>query len=216
MKRLLFSSLDLPTLNCEKLVQELSKLPKDAWGRDPYRNTLMLPILTREGAIQRTGIRNITLDKDFFWTDHAPQMLRDYFENHIFTWMKPRPRIMILKTEPGEANYEHIDCTRDEFGRPIYKFRYVLQGHVEDLYFLTKSKKNIYAPKTNKPFIMDGTWPHGMENRSTRTKFTLCAGAPWDDETSYPFLGSEKLFIHESELPDNYDSLFEDHTAKLS
>lgn len=208
MSRLLFASLNLPELDCEKIVKALMRLPEKAWGYDSYRHTYMAPMLTRKGEVERKHIRNLNLDENFLWTEFAPQSLRDYFEKYIFNWMQPIPRIMILKTGPQSANHEHIDCEKNVFGPPHYKFRYVLQGNTSDLYFITRNN-HLYAPDVHKPFIMDGGWPHGMRNRCSQVKYTLCAGAPWEGAGSDWLHGPEKVFISNNELPEQYEDYFE-------
>lgn len=207
MKQLLFASLNLPSLDCEKLVFGLKKLPESAWFYDQYRNTFMAPMLSRGGSTSFKEVKNINTEKKYAWTPLAPPVLKEYFQHFIFNWMDPLPRIMILKTEPHKANQEHIDCTPAEFHSMQPKFRYVLQGNVDDLYFLTKSNK-VYAPKTKKPFIMNGAWPHGMLNRSQEVKYTLCAGAPWMGAQTYPEF-EQTLSISKDDLPQDYARYFE-------
>ena len=37
-----------------------------------------------------------------------------------------------------------------------------------------------YAPEIGQqPFLMDGSWPHGLDNFTDKYKFTLAIGAPW-------------------------------------
>lgn len=208
MDRLIFASLNLPALDCEELVKKLMQLPKEVWGYDSYRHTFIAPMLTYQGDVSRNSIRTFKSNEKFSWTEFAPQVLKDYFENHIFHWMNSKPRVMILRTDSNSANREHIDCTKEVFGRPHYKFRYVLQGNVNDLYFITNNKR-IYAPDTHKPFIMDGGWPHGMVNRSSQIKFTICAGAPWSGHGSDLYQGLEKVVVREQDLPQLSEDYFE-------
>lgn len=208
MNRLVFSDLNLPQIDCEKLVYELQRLPEKVWQFEPYRNTFIAPMLTRIGVLEGREVLNVKCDADFIWTRHAPQILKDYCQKFIFNWIKPVPRIMILRTFPGVANHEHIDCTRAVFGRPHYKFRYVLQGNVSDLYFMTK-EKNFYAPEVDRPFIMDGGWPHGMQNSSEKIKYTLCVGAPWDGKCDSSLLGRVSLTLDECKIPQLNEKFFE-------
>lgn len=208
MNRLVFSDLNLPQIDCEKVVYKLQQLPEKVWQFEPYRKTFIAPMLTRIGVFEGREVLNVKRDADFIWTPYAPEILKEYCEKYIFNWIKPVPRIMILRTFAGVANHEHIDCTKAAFGKPQYKFRYVLQGHVSDLYFMT-TKNNVYVPEVNRPFIMDGGWPHGMQNFSGKTKYTLCVGAPWDGKFDRSLLRGINLSLDEDLMPQLNDTFFE-------
>ena len=106
--------------------------------------------------------------------------LVEWAEDVIFPWTG-RSRIMIITTPPNEENPPHIDCSPEMFNTLQHKFRYVLQGNIDDLVFM--STEDIYLDKTvDKPFIMSGKWPHYMKNNSGTTKFTFAFGAPWDGD----------------------------------
>ncbi len=206
MDNLLFASLKLPSLDCKAVVDELKQLPESAWVYDSYRNIRALPLLTRGGQTAPQDFINLSQDQKFLWTPYTPQVLQNYFEEHIFPWMNPIPRIILLKTDPQTANHEHIDCTIGQFRTRQHKFRYVLQGNVEDLYFITKDKK-IFVPQTDRPFIMDGAWPHGMVNNSDQPKFTVSAGAPWAGSDNYPSF-DKTVAVPASEMPEDFEKYF--------
>ena len=91
---------------------------------------------------------------------------------------------MALITQPNFSNYEHIDCDPHELNTRQHKFRIVLQGKTDTLYFIT-DKGSITAPDIEGAFIMDGGWPHGMVNSTNEIKVTLALGAPWTGNDSY-------------------------------
>jgi hypothetical protein len=143
----------------------------------------MIPLMTKGGQGQKQGSAN-NRPGDFDWTSYAPKVIVDWFEEHIFPWIGGRYRVMALITQPGVANHEHIDCDPDELNTLQHKFRIVLQGKTSTLYWLTDNG-NVYAPDTEKAFIMDGGWPHGMTNTTDEIKVTLALGAPWVGNESY-------------------------------
>ena len=209
-ENLLFSFLNLPMLNSLPVLHSLRSIPESKYFFDPYRNTFMLSIFTDEGSIQK--VRNRGLAKK--WTQFACKELRTYFEQHIFPWMEPLGRIMILKTPPKQENYIHIDCNKASFGYIQHKFRIVLQGTTDSLYFLTKSGK-VYIPRgdTGRPYIIDGSWPHGMENTTNTEKYTLCLGAPWTgrEQKYYDILQNysmNHLWKQDYQLPDHFEQFF--------
>lgn len=181
---LLFATIDsIPILNKEKAAQEILSLDDSLSFWDEYRHTQMFPLMTKNGGGNREGTNN-NQDGDFEWTPFAPKVVVDWFENYVFKWLGERARVMALVTQPGVANNEHIDCDPEELHTRQHKLRIVLQGNTSTLYWLT-SNGNIHAPNTEKAFIMDGGWPHGMINTTDEIKVTLALGAPWNGKDEY-------------------------------
>lgn len=186
---ILFAGLRMPALNKLQVLEDLRRVPEECWTYDAYRGTSMLPIMTRNGLSTRDSLYHLgdsqTRKSDFHWTGECPAGIKDYFEKYVFTWVPVRPRIVILKTPPRASINVHIDCQPEEFGSRQLKFRYVLQGSVSSLYFVTNSG-NVFAPQIETPFIIDGSWPHGMRNDFSMEKITICLGAPWTGSNAYP------------------------------
>jgi hypothetical protein len=143
----------------------------------------MIPLMTKTGT---PGLENISnrFQGDFVWVDYAPKIIVDYFEQIVFPWLGQRSRLMILITHPGESNAEHIDCKIHEIGTRQHKFRIVLQGRVDTLYFKT-TKGDVYVPEVDGAFLMDGSWVHGMTNSTDQIKITLALGSPWRGLDNY-------------------------------
>ena len=208
MNDLLFANLNVKQLDLERARREIAQVPETCWFWDPYRAVWMLPLMTLDGKAGREGTRlaNSPSNSQFSWIDYTPISVQEYFETEIFSWLRPLPRIVVLKTPPGAANNEHIDCTRSEFGSLQHKFRLVLSGPIDSLYFIT-SRGRLFIPDTSLPYIIDGSWPHGMINDSSEEKITICAGAPWTGSSSYPPLCN---YISKSDysLPNDYERYF--------
>ena len=209
-KNILFASLKLPEINRNQALKEMNEISESEWIWDDYRATSMLPIMTKDGKSSHHSLFNIKKEGDHIWTSNAPKTLINYFEDHIFNWITCRPRIVILKTDPTMSIKEHIDCQPFEFGLRQLKFRYVLSGDTSSLYFLTETG-NVHAPETNLPFLIDGSWPHGMLNNSNKQKITVCLGAPWNGEVRYPEFETT-LLKEDVTLPDNYKDYFKKTT----
>jgi hypothetical protein len=180
---MLFASVNLPSLDKELAAREILSLPNEVTFWDKYRNTRMVPLMSRNGATSRNEVSKNS-EGEFIWTPFTPKVIVDWFDNIVFPWMGMQSRVMALITQSNFANYEHIDCDPTELNTQQHKFRIVLQGKTETLYFITKDG-NIHVPDVNGAFIMDGGWPHGMINSTNEVKVTLAVGSPWIGNDHY-------------------------------
>ena len=181
---LLFASIDsFSNLDKKQAAREILSLDNSFSFWDDYRYTRMFPLMTKNGGVSMQGSSNAQ-DGEFYWTPFAPKIIVDWFEEQVFPWIGMKARVMALITQPGVANYEHIDCSPHELNTLQHKFRIVLQGRTDTLYWMT-DKGKVFAPNTDKAFIMDGGWPHGMINTTDEIKVTLALGAPWNGKDSY-------------------------------
>lgn len=205
MYNLLFAQWNIPNINKELALKEIKNIPEKFWFYEPYRNTYMLPMSTKGGKTGFTGTSNYN-NGEFDWTPFTPDVIKEYCEDVLFKHLGQKTRIVILKTPPKSANHEHIDCEPQHQFTKQHKFRIVLQGKTSTLYFI-KKQGNQYAPEIESPFIMDGSWPHGMINIDDETKFTLTAGAPWNGLDNYTNL-DVLLVRNDKELPLDYQKYY--------
>ena len=206
---MLFAELDLPLIDKDRVTKWLAKVPDNCWLFDTYRQCFMLPLMTRNGKAKRADMLQHNVQTNiikFSWTSITPVFIRSYFEKNVFNWTKIKSRIVIIKTPAGGQNPVHIDCFPQTFNTTQHKLRIVIQGTSDSLYFKTRKGK-IWAPLTEKPFIMDGSWPHGMINNSNLTKYTICFGSPWTHSDFYPGLNA-LISIDRQELPEHYEKYF--------
>ena len=181
---LLFATIDsIPILDKKLATREILSLGDSLSFWDSYRHTKMFPLMTKNGGSNQQDSTN-NQSGDFIWTPFCPVVIINWFEEYVFPWIGGRSRIMALVTQPGVANYEHIDCERQELNSRQHKMRIVLQGDTSTLYWMT-TDGNIPAPSTEKAFIMDGGYPHGMTNTTSEIKVTLALGAPWNGKSKY-------------------------------
>jgi len=179
----MFARVDLPILNKEKAASDILSLPDSVSFWDDYRYTKMIPLMTKQGQGSSHGASNLR-PGEFIWLDYTPTEIKNWFEDYVFPWCGTRARIMALITQPNIANYEHIDCEQHELNTRQHKFRIVLQGTTDTLYFKTVDG-DIAVPSIESAFVMDGGWPHGMTNTGTEAKVTLAMGAPWTGNNEY-------------------------------
>jgi len=133
--------------------------------RDEYRNCWHVPLMWRVNGI-------------FTWSPISKEFpsLVQWVEDVVIP-IVGKSRMMIIATPSGTVNPPHIDCSPKMFPTLQHKFRFVLQGNVDDLVFMSSSG-DMYLEKTlDKPFVMSGKWPHYMINTHTDTKFTFSCGA---------------------------------------
>jgi hypothetical protein len=188
LKQILFASLKLPTIDKKKSVSAIELISEDHWIYNEYRGAWMLPIRTKRAVGNKIDLITSGSNDDnsaYSWTTFCPLEISDYFDKFIFSWIPTDVRVVILKTMPNDANLEHIDCLPDEEDGFQLKLRYVLQGSTDTLYYLTENE-NLFIPRTEDPFLIDGSWPHGMINTSHVIKYTICLGSPWNGSENYP------------------------------
>jgi len=202
----------LPILDKQRAATEILKIDHKYSFWDDYRNTRMFPLMTRKdpGSTSSTDPLKMTISRSgsFDWAPYTPSTICRWFDDFVFPWMGMRSRLMALITEPGTANHEHIDCAPSELNTQQHKFRIVLQGKTDTLYWLT-SKGRVYAPDVEEAFVMDGGWPHGMVNTGSQPKVTLAVGAPWIGNAVY---GSDIEILqnrNEFMLPEKFDHLWQ-------
>jgi hypothetical protein len=164
--KLLYLPLDIENPPLTSL-DRLNDKKYDSLIRDTYRNCFHVPMM-------------MMTDIGFIWTETSKEFpeLVEWAEDCIFPW-SGKSRIMIITTPAGESNPPHIDCSPQMSRTLQHKFRYVLQGNVDDLIFMT-DQGDVRLENVDKPFIMSGKWPHYMKNTADVTKFTFAFGAPWD------------------------------------
>ncbi len=145
-----------------------------------FRNCWMLPIYNGGGKLLKE--ETIRFEDEFLWTAAAEQcpIMREVIEGEIFSWMRPKGRVTILRTPGRSTMNTHIDCPRTSMSSFDYKFRMVLRGRTDSLFLLdSDGESRIYAPADTPLYIIDGGHPHGMVNADETEKLTLCIGFPW-------------------------------------
>lgn len=188
-KDLAFLPLDLPPFSPQAgLYDRLIKLyeAENSAIDDEYRNCKHIPIYITGGNDANNYNDNI----DYNWTEQSKEVpeVVEYIKNHVQGWAKPLGRIMIICTRAGEENPPHIDCSPEKFDETLqHKWRLVLEGDVDSLYYITETTAGGEVQPANtkeRPFMMSGSWPHGMRNNNDKMKFTLAMGSPWDADES--------------------------------
>ena len=204
---LVFLPLAIP--NPPKFIEYWDTISYDDIITDNYRSCYHIPIhVVGEGYTE--------------FAKKTPELIC-WIDKYIFSFTGPT-RIMIITTPPNGINPIHIDCSPKKFNTLQHKIRYVFQGFVSSLEFITETN-TIKPHDKDRCFVMDGSWPHSMHNDNNLRKYTLAIGAPWepsyDDKKYYDLLHqSYKLYaddyisINKNELPVNYKDFFESKYKK--
>ena len=58
--------------------------------------------------------------------------------NDIFPYVGGKGNITIIRTMPGDSLNDHLDSTPEEMGSSLPKFRWVLNGKLDTMYFFDK------------------------------------------------------------------------------
>jgi hypothetical protein len=181
---LLFATVDLPPIDKQKAIAEIEPLlDTEVVFWDAYREISMIPLVTKTGKLGVESISN-RHGGEFMWAEHTPPTIKEYFDNIVFPWIGMRSRLMLLITKPGAKNAIHIDSKMHEIGTKKHKFRIVLQGRTDTLFFRTQTG-DVHAPLVDSAFLMDGSWVHGMDNEDDKIKLTLALGSPWEGFDEY-------------------------------
>jgi len=200
--KLQFLPINIP--NPPDITSTLDNISSEEMIEDNYRTCKHIPIMSRDGN----------------WTELSklvPELV-DWCEEYLFTWAS-KSRIMIITTKQYDHNAPHIDCSPSMFHTWQHKFRYVLRGKVNSLYFVSKSgHRRVF--EIDKPYMMSGKWPHAMYNDLPQKKYTLALGSPWEPDNnnkkymevlarSYEKYKEYYMSFEDLELPENYEKLFE-------
>jgi hypothetical protein len=189
-KNLIYLPIDVP--NPPNIVKFLDTINDKDMIVDKYRTCHHIPIMDETGSYTSIG--------------HELDELSEWLETYVFPWTAPT-RVRVLKTLSQESNAPHIDCSPKKFLTVQHKFRYVFQGEVDTLTFMHDNKETT-IPNIDKPYIIDGKWPHKMYNKSLLTKYTLVLGAPWEPNLS------NKLYVNK--LKESYEKFKDEYISAES
>jgi hypothetical protein len=189
------------------MLSELLALDASYWHYNEFRNCNMLSIFNPGG---RLGKVDLGVKSEFEFTDaaaHCPTMVK-FLTDQVLWWMEPPGRVTILRTPPGYDMPVHLDCSLEESGTIQHKWRFVIKGDIEKLFFLDQDLNKVYAPVENRCYVIDGGHPHRIEVSDTE-KITICIGSPWkgdslnSDYVSRLNLGSA-LYVTRPEIKDEW------------
>jgi hypothetical protein len=178
--------INLTTLNLPDI--DISELDNVEWFYVNFQGALMCSLYNTR--IEGNWVQD--------WVLPETSKIRQTIESIIFPFIGGKGNVTVIKTVPGEKLNHHIDSAAKEYGTEQYKFRWVIKGRTDTLFFFDANEEKHFIPNID-TYIINGAHPHGMENNGTDDKYTLCIGAPW--KPNEQFLTNIELF------PKNYLSL---------
>ena len=177
-----FAAIDLGFTDQERedMLAEVLSAPEDRWHYNEFRGCRMLPLYNAHGQLGGQELGKSTRHGTFAWTEPTqgwttiPRLMAE----RVFPWTIPQGRITILRTPAGFGLNVHLDSTQEEIGTLQHKFRIVLNGNIDKLYFIDAHGEKQYVPQDYHTYVLDGSHPHALDP-GDEEKITLCIGAPW-------------------------------------
>lgn len=207
-----FAAFDVGITKTEKetILGEILSIPQSYYSDNPFRGCKMIHIFNGVGA---RDVREGSNKGEFKYTDVEPFITetKKILENKIFPWMNPVGRVNVLRTQIGHSLNVHVDTTRSEIGTLQHKYRLVLNGNIDKLYFLDKNQNKVYVPQHYDSYVLDGSHPHSLDP-GNEEKITLCIGSPWKGQPTEQYLNflQNPLFTMTVSRPDVFNDEWED------
>ena len=208
-----FAAIDLGITDEDrkKIYDEIMSADEQQWHFNDFRGCYMLPVYNAGGKLgdKERGIKHGL----FSYTDAIGEdsFTQKFLEQKVFPWMEPHGRVTILRTPAGQGLNVHLDSTEDEIGTLQHKFRIVLNGKVDKLFFIDKDHNKVYIPDNYNTYILDGSHPHSLEP-ADEVKITLCIGAPWTGQPNkkYQKLINDSLYTMKVSRPEKLEKSWTD------
>ena len=182
-----FAAIDLGITSNEKLamLQEVKSIPDEMHHYNKFRGCKMLGIYNGGGRLggRVKGIDTKTGEFKYTPAGELCPTIKKVCEEKIFPFMNTPGRVTILRTQPDYGLKIHLDSKLEEVGTRQHKFRLVLHGEIDKLFFVDKNYNNVYVPDLYDCYTMDGSHPHSIDP-GKKEKITLCIGAPWHGESN--------------------------------
>jgi len=163
----------------QQMLDEVRNVNSDHWYDDTFRGCKILPLFNGGGTTGSPPEGVLRSKGEMIITPAGEQcpVIMNVAENYIFNFMSPVGRMSVLKTEKNQGLNIHIDSNQKSIGTTQHKFRIVLNGHIDKLFFLDQNNQKVYVPKHYNTYVLDGTHPHSIDGGEE--KITICIGAPW-------------------------------------
>lgn len=188
--------LDISEKEISAMYNEVKMINESHWYHDKFRGCYILPLYNGGGTTGAPKEGVIRSKGNMIFTEAGKKCptIEEIVLNRVFPFMDINGRMSVLKTKPGDHMNVHMDSNEQSVGTRQHKFRIVLNGEINKLYFLDKSLNKVYVPDHYNTYILDGTHPHSIE--TGEEKITICIGTPWrgHDNPIYENLVNSALF----------------------
>tara|TARA_R100000005_G_scaffold96267_1_gene81934 strand:+ start:899 stop:1561 length:663 start_codon:yes stop_codon:yes gene_type:complete len=215
MTDITFTALDMGISDEDRqtIYNEVMSAPEEKWHFNEFRGCYMLPVFNAGGQLGGQEKGKDTKNGEFIYTEPAQnwKFTQNLLQEKVFPWMEPMGRVTILRTPAGYGLNVHLDSSANEIGTLQHKFRIVLNGNVDKLYFIDKHHNEIYIPDDYYTYVLDGSHPHALKP-GTEEKVTLCIGAPWHGSHNKKYLEilENSLYTMKVSRPDSLEEEWTD------
>tara|TARA_B110000503_G_C6968189_1_gene338078 strand:- start:47 stop:706 length:660 start_codon:yes stop_codon:yes gene_type:complete len=207
-----FAAIDVGVTDKDRqlMLNEMLSIPDSYYSTNSFRGCRILHIYNGLGVRNKREGSN---QGAFKYTDIEPFIsnTKRILEEKVFPWMEPVGRINLLRTLPGHGLNVHLDSKAEEVGTRQHKYRIVLNGNIDKLYFLDAHGNNVYVPQCYNSYVLDGAHPHSLDP-GTEEKITICFGKPWDGNPTpqYKKFIDNSLFTMKVSRPADFDQSWVD------
>jgi hypothetical protein len=198
-------NLEISQEEIQKMIDEVIKCDAEYWYDDAFRNCKLLPLFNGLGTVGAPPPGVQRSKGTMKWTkagDECPT-IKHIMETKVFPFMDNPGRISVLYTPANTAMNVHLDCNRNSIGKLQHKFRIVLKGEIDKLFFLDRNKNKVYVPNHYRFYILDGSHPHAIDP-GKEEKITICIGTPWVGNSTkmYDDILSKNLYQFKVSTPE--------------
>ena len=180
-----FCAIDVNVTNLEKqlMLAEVLDIPDNLYHENGFRWCRMLGIYNGGGRLGGPVKGRSTSKGKFKYTTAGERCptIQSVLAEKIFPFMNPIGRVTILRTRAGSGLNVHLDTLENEIGTRQHKYRLVLNGEIDKLFFIDKNNEKVFMPNEYNSYVLDGSHPHSIDP-ADEEKITLCVGAPWHGE----------------------------------
>lgn len=163
----------------KECLREITEVSQKYWYACEFRNCDLLAIYSGENIAQKQEIHW----KEYLQNAHfLKKLILDTLEPYFYKL----PRIIILKSKPGNTLNWHVDCASDELDGFQPKLRILLSGHKSDLYFIDNNNNKLTPVIHSDVYYMSGAYIHALNNTSQENRYVVCFGSPWSQKDVKP------------------------------
>lgn len=171
--------LNIDKATIETMLSEVRNVNQEHWYWDSFRGCSILPLINGNGTTGApNGILRSKGDMTYTEASYECSTTVNTIENKVFDFMDIRTRVSVLKTQSNKGLNIHIDTGKKTLETRQHKFRIVLSGEIDKLFFLDSNNQKQYVPNDYNCYVLDGTHPHSIDP-GNEEKITICFGTPW-------------------------------------
>jgi len=172
--------LDISDVEITSMLKEIKTVKEDFWYKDNFRGCYILPLINGGGTTGAPPKGVMRDEGNMVYTEAIKNcnLIEDVILQKIFPFMGMKTRVSVLRTKKDHGLNVHVDSGKHRLNTIQHKFRIVLNGEIDKLFFLDENNEKIFAPNDYNSYVLDGTHPHAIDP-GKEEKITICFGTPW-------------------------------------